>query len=299
MIKLRIFVTDIATVLAQGYDRIEVGRAATSEDAAAQSGTFTSLGNVIVLTAGVEAYSYTDLTGASGQWYVTRYVRAAGAPPNPGGWSDPFPGDPGGHLTAAEFRDYDLTDLTNLDGTPLTNDQLDRHILTASRLVDAQLGWSPVLTQSVERHRWLRDGRIYPRRRPLVAVVGLRLYVSTQAWVSVPPTSVFTNPGLNYVEVIDSLARSYSLTPTLIALGEPVWELTYTHGFAVVPEPIRTATALTTAELLADVKLSKQGFGTMTQARLGDAGFTRSPLAVPDAAARLLEEWSGYRLTVR
>ncbi|MBA3875576.1 MAG: hypothetical protein C0498_01345 [Anaerolinea sp.] len=299
MIKLRIFVSDIATVLAQGYDRVEVGRAATSADAAAQSGTFTSLGNVVVLTAGVEAYSYTDLTGASGQWYVTRYVRAAGSPPNPGGWSDPFAGDAMGYLSAVEFRDYDLTDLTDIDGSLLTNDQLDRHILTASRLVDAHLGWSPVLTQRTERHRWRDNGRLYPARRPIVAVVALTLYVGTTAKVQVPPASVFVADRLGYFEVTYSLASTYVVTPALIPLGEPVWELTYTHGLARIPEAIRTAAALTTAEVLADVKLRKQGFGGLKSARAGDASLTRDQLDVPAAAQALLAEWSSQRLTLR
>lgn len=302
MLKVRVFVTDIATVLGS-YDKVEIGRASTSADASSQTGTFVSLGNVITLTAGVEAYAYVDTTGASGQFYVSRYVNTGTLAT--GSWSDPFLGASMGYLTAAEFRDYDLASLTNIDGSAMTDDQLDRHIATSSRLLDGYLnGLSFSLAQDVERHRWRNDTRrIYPYQRPIVSVDALAVYVGAVQHATFQTTDLYVNTSQHWVEVVALSSVTYSLFPAVAQFGlnEPVAELTYTHGYRTIPQDVRDATAITTAEVLGAASLNKQGLAGLQSATIGGYSITRARgsrggedhfgLDVPAAARRLVDHY--------
>lgn len=303
MLKLRVFVSDIATILAT-YDRVEIGRAANSADASAQSGTFASLGNVITLLTTIESYPWVDTTGAVGQWYTSRYVKQAGGP-TPGPWSSPFQGATMGYISAAEFRDYDLTDLTDLDGSAFTDDQLDRHIATARRLLDAELnGLSFDLRQDIERHRWRGDTRrIYPYQRPLVSADALTLYIGVTQKAVIQASQLFVNWSASYIEVTDLATATYALFPAIASLGlvEPVAELTYTHGYSVIPQDVKDANALTAAEVLAERALNKQGFGGLNQAKIGGYSISRRVtgqsgeipgLVVPSAAKKLVSHYN-------
>lgn len=299
-LKLRVFVSDIATVYAS-YDRVQLGRAATQADASSQAGTFTNLGSVITLTSTAESYSYIDRDGAVGQWYVSRYFNSATSAA--GAWSDPFQGAVMGYISAAEFRDYDLTDLTDIDGTALTDDQLDRHIATASRLLDGYLnGLSFALRQDTERHRWHWDTRrIYPYQRPIVSADALKVFVAPQQTATFSLTDIYVNTQASYIEVANLSTVTYSLFPVLAQFGlmEPVAELTYTHGYQVIPQDVKDATALTTAEVLGDRALNKQGMAGLSHARIGEYQINRKTsgpglvlgLDVPAAAKGLVDHY--------
>jgi hypothetical protein len=297
MIRLTVPVTDIATQIAT-YNRIEIGRAASKADADARTGTWESLGQVITLVPLVSAYSYDDEGAADGQFHTYRLVHSGtGAT---GSWST-IKGRTLGYLTAAEYRAYELGDLTDASGNDLTDAALDAFIATASSLVDSYVGYSFAYRQSTERHTWRqKNRRVYPRSKPIVSVSSFKVYVSNQQNAAFTVQDTFVNADQGYVEVTSLANVTYSLFPAIVALGliEPVAEITYTHGYQYTPSQIKDAVALTTTDLIARDALAKQGLSGLSRLRVGEMEmYSDRPQGeslanpLPSAACAILDQY--------
>jgi hypothetical protein len=298
MIRVSIPVTDIATQIAS-YNKIEIGRANTKADADARTGTWVSLGQVVTLVALVSKYQYDDDGAAEGHFHTYRLINSStGA----AGSYTTVRGRTLGYLTAEEFREYQLGDLTDPSGTALTDVAIDSFISTASRLVDAYVGYSFQYRQTTERHVWnQKSRRVYPREKPIVAVSSMKVYVSNLQNAAFTVNDVFVNADRGYVEVTSLANVTYSLFPAIVALGliEPVAELTYTHGYQYTPTDIKDAVALTTVDMIARDSLAKQGLTGLSRLRVGEmemysdapAGGAARLLQVPSAACTILDPY--------
>jgi len=300
MIRVTVPVSDIATKIAS-YNKIELGRATSKADADAQSGSFASIGQVITLVPLVSSYDYDDDGAAERQFHAYRFINSSTSAAT--SWTT-IVGKPLGYLTADEFREYQLGDLTLPDGTALSDRALDAFIGTASRLVDSYVGYSFAFRQSVERHVWKQASRrVYPYEKPIVAVSSMKVYVSNQQNAAFTVNDVFVNADRGYVEVTSLATVTYSLFPAIVALGliEPVAELTYTHGYQYTPADVKDAVALTTVDLIARDSLAKQGLNGLSRIRVGEmemysdrvnqgGGAARMP-SLPTAAMALIDNY--------
>jgi hypothetical protein len=308
-VKLTINVSDIQTAVAT-YNAIQVGRAATSADAAAQNGTFTNLGSVITLNAVVSAYEYTDTGCASNQWSTWRLYNTSTLAG--GSWATPVQGQPLGYITVDEFRSYEIGDLTDPDGTPLSDQKIERLIKAAGGLADSYVGYSFEYVQNKEKHPWnQKNRRIYVRQRPIISVSEVSVHVSAQQSAKFTINDFYINEDRGYVEVTSLAAVTYSLFPAIVALGmiEPVVEITYTHGYQSAPQPVKDAVALITVDLLAKDNLIKQGMGGLSRFRIGEfemyaanpqgereGGKAGNSIRIPRSAMALLDQYQGTAL---
>lgn len=297
MIRVTVPVADIATQISS-YNKIELGRANSKADADARTGTWTSIGQVITLVPNVSAYTYDDDGAADGQFHTYRLINSGTSAA--ASWVT-TKGKALGYLTADEFREYQLGDLTSPDGTPLTDAALDSFIGVASRLADAYVGYSFAYKLSTERHPWSQKSRrVYPRQKPIVAVSAMQVYVSNQQNAAFTVNDVFVNADRGYVEVTSLATVTYSLFPAIVALGliEPVAELTYTHGYQYTPSDVKDAVALIVTDMIARDSLAKQGLNGLSRLRVGEmemysdqpaSGGQRAPL--PAAACAMLDNY--------
>lgn len=292
-------VSDIST-----YNRVEIGRADSESDATSRTGTWSSIGYQS-LVANVGTYDYTDNDGTSVSWYSYR-LNNSGTGAN-GSWSDPAPGRHFGYLSAAEFREYEMGDLTNPDGSDISDNKIRQLIKVASSMVDSYVGYTFDHRSSTEKHRWdQHTRRIYPIHRSIISVESVKIYVSAQQSASFTVNDIFINSDRGYVEITSLANVTYSLFPAIVALGmiEPVAEITYTHGASVPPQDIKDATALIAIELLARDGLAKQGLQAISRLRVGEMeiytnesgqGGSRQPrnpaAAIPLAATLLLDQY--------
>jgi hypothetical protein len=76
MIVLRIRARNVADVMGQGYDTIQVYRDTSA------TGLFSASIGTIPLITGQENYSFTDPGGTASNWYVVTYLRVAAPPPS-------------------------------------------------------------------------------------------------------------------------------------------------------------------------------------------------------------------------
>lgn len=298
MLKVTFSVDPIDVLMAAGYTQIEAGRASTREDAASQSGTFVNLGVVANLVESVSGYDYHDESGARGQWYNYRLKKANGTYAS---WNTPIQGWSSGYLTVSEFRNYEMGDLNDFDGTPLPDSKIERFIGLASRAADSYCGQHFGLEQVTERHRWrIETRRIYPRQANVQNVVSLKIYVSAGQRADFQLSDLFLNSNENYVEVTSLATVTYSLFPAIVALGlmEPTAEITYVHGFPSVPQDIKDATAFLTVDMLGKDALQRQGTIGLDRLIVGETQmFLQQPIKgvpnmhMPAYAASLLDRW--------
>ena len=292
-------VSDIST-----YNRVEIGRADSETDATSRTGTWSSIGYQ-TLVANVGTYEYTDNDGTSVSWYSYRLNNSStGAN---GSYSDPAPGRHFGYIGVAEFREYELGDLTNPDGSEISDNKIRQIVKVASSLVDSYVGYTFDHRSSTEKHRWNQGTRrIYPVHRSIISVENVRVYVSAQQSAAFTVNDIFINSDRGYVEITSLANVTYSLFPAIVALGmiEPVVEITYTHGASVPPQDIKDATALIAVELLARDSLAKQGLQAISRLRVGEMEIysneagqggsraKRDPsAAIPLAATLLLDQY--------
>jgi hypothetical protein len=300
MIRVLIPVPDIATKIAS-YNKIEIGRANNKADADARTGTWASLGQVVTLVPLVSQYRYDDDAAADGYYHTYRIINSSNNSAT--AWVT-TKGKTLGYLTADEFREYQLGDLTDKNGTDLADATLDSFIATASRLVDAYVGYSFQYRQTTERHIWQqKNRRVYPREKPIVAVSAFRVYVSNQQNAAFTVNDVYLNPDRGYLEVTSLANVTYSLFPAIVALGliEPVAEITYTHGYQFTPSDVKDAVALTAVDMIARDSLAKQGMTGLSRLRIGEMEMYSDQLAsrsgqqsvhtLPPAAATILEQY--------
>jgi hypothetical protein len=298
MIRLTIPVSDIATQIVS-YNKIEIGRANTKADADARTGTWANIGQVITLVPNVSAYTYDDDGAADGQFHTYRLINSS---TSAAGSYTTIIGRSLGYLTAEEFRSYQMGDLSDPSGNPLTDATIDSFIGIASRLVDSYVGYSFALKQTTERHNWSqKTRRVYPRQKPIVAVTDFRVYVSNQQNAHFTVADVFVNSDRGYVEVTSLATVTYSLFPAIVALGliEPVAEIVYTHGYQYIPSDVKDAIALITVDLIAKDSLAKQGMNGLTRLRVGDMEMQGTmpakggvlPGAIPNAALTMLDNY--------
>jgi hypothetical protein len=298
MIRLTIPVSDIATQIAS-YNKIEIGRANTKADADARTGTWASIGQVITLVPNVSAYTYDDDGAADGQFHTYRLINSS---TSAAGSYTTIVGRSLGYLTADEFRSYQMGDLNDPTGNPLTDATLDSFISVASRLADSYVGYSFSLKQTTERHNWSqKTRRVYPREKPVVSVSAFRVYVSNQQNAAFTVNDIFVNSDRGYVEVTSLATVTYSLFPAIVALGliEPVAEIVYTHGYQYIPSDIKDAIALITVDLIAKDSLAKQGLTGLTRIRVGEMEMQSAgpssggvmPSAIPSAALTMLDNY--------
>lgn len=297
MIRVTVPVADIATQILS-YNKIELGRANSKADADAKTGTWTSIGQVITLVPNVTAYTYDDDGAADGQFHTYRLINSSTSAAT--AWTT-VKGKSLGYLTADEFREYQLGDLTTPDGGELSDAALDSYIAVASRLADSYVGYSFAYKLSTERHPWTQKSRrVYPREKPIVSVSALKVYVSNQQNAAFTVNDVFVNADRGYVEVTSLATVTYSLFPAIVALGliEPVAELTYTHGYQYTPSDVKDAVALIVVDMIARDSLAKQGLTGLSRLRVGEmemysdqpaSGAMRSPL--PAAACAMLDNY--------
>lgn len=297
MIRLTIPVADIATSISS-YNKIEVGRASTKADADARTGTWESLGQVITLVPLVGAYVYDDDNAAEGVFHTYRLINSSTSAAT--SWST-IRGKTLGYLTAAEFRAYEMGDLTDSSGSDLSDPAVDAFISVASRLVDSYVGYSFGYRQTTERHVWnQKSRRVYPREKPIVSVAAFKVYVSNQQNAAFTVNDIYVNSDRGYVEITSLANVTYSLFPAIVALGliEPVAEITYTHGYQYIPSPVKDAVALTVSDLIARDSLAKQGMTGLSRLRVGEMEmYTDKPLgaasvkAIPAAAETILDQY--------
>jgi hypothetical protein len=279
MVKVTFSVGGIATQYAAGYRSIEAGRAATQADALAKSGTFSNLGVVLTLIPGVESYDFNDSGAARGQWHVFRLKKANG---DYSAWFAPQQGWAAGYLTVEEFKAYEMGDLNDFEGQPLSDSKLERFIGLASRAADAYCGQHFGLEQVTERHRWRQETRrIYPRQSNAVSVSSLKIYVSSGQLATFNLADLFINSNENWVEITSLASVTYSIFPAIVALGltTPTAEITYIHGFDPIPQDIQDATAFIAVDLLGRDALAKQGTIGLNRLIVGD---TQMFLNVPE-----------------
>lgn len=292
-------VSDIST-----YNRVEIGRADNEADATSRTGTWSSIGYQN-LVANVGTYDYTDNDGTSVSWYSYRLNNSSTG--SNGAYSTPAPGRHYGYLGAAEFREYEMGDLTNPDGSDISDNKIRQIIKVASSLVDSYVGYTFDHRSSTEKHRWdQKTRRIYPVHRSILSVEAVRIYVSAQQSAAFTVNDIFINSDRGYVEITSLANVTYSLFPAIVALGmiEPVAEITYTHGASVPPQDIKDATALIAIELLARDGLAKQGLQAVSRLRVGEMEIytneagqggsrqRRDPAAaIPLAATMLLDQY--------
>ena len=305
-VKLTIQISDITTASAT-YNAIQVGRAATSAEAAAQTGTFANAGAVISLNSVVSTYEYNDNDCASNQWSTWRLYNTSTLAS--GAWATPVQGQPLGYITVDEFRSYELGDLSGPDGESVSNQKLERLIKAACGLADSYVGYSFEYVQNKEKHPWnQKNRRIYVRQRPIVSVSAVSVHVSAQQSAAFTLNDFYINEDRGYVEITSLAAVTYSLFPAIVALGmiEPVVEIVYTHGYQVAPQPVKDAVALIVVDLLAKDNLVKQGMGGLSRFRVGEmdmysaypqgereGGKMGSSLRIPRAAMALLDQYQG------
>ena len=303
MIKVTISTPNVATLL-QSYSHIQLGRAATSADAAARTGTFVDLGAVVPLTELVTAYDYFDDGAAVGQWHTWRASNSTGT--SGGSWSTPSRGQEQGYITVDQFREYEIGVLTNPDGSEMGDRKLERFLKVASSLVDSYTQQTFQIRQDTERHKWVQaTRRIYPYRRPINSLVSLSVFVSAQQSASFTVNDVYINKDRNYFEVTSLANVTYSLFPVMVNLGliEPVAVLTYTSGTAEVPEDVKDATAIIAAHLIAEDSLDKQGLGAMSELTVGSMTMKRHMPepgvrfdGIPGTAAAILDQYVGVNV---
>lgn len=298
MIRVSIPVPDIATQILS-YNKIEIGRASTKADADARTGTWASIGQVVTLVPLVSKYQYDDDAAAEGYFHTYRLINSSTSAAS--SWTTTR-GKTLGYLTAEEFREYQLGDLTDAAGTDLTDAALDAFIGTASRIVDSYVGYSFQYRQTTERHSWQqKTRRVYPREKPIVSVSAFRVYVSNQQNAAFTVNDIYVNPDRGYVEITSLANVTYSLFPAIVALGliEPVAEITYTHGYQYTPTDVKDAVALTAVDLIARDSLAKQGLNGLSRLRVGEmemysdapSGGASSVLSIPSAACTILDPY--------
>jgi hypothetical protein len=292
-------ISDIAT-----YNRIQVGRADTEDDATAKSGTWELLG-YIPLVANVSSYTYTDVEGDATHFYSYR-LNHSGTNAT-GSWSSNIVGRVEGYLTVPEFREYEIGDLNLPDGTQVSDQKIRSMVKMASSMVDSYVGYSFDHRRSVERHKWdQHTRRIYPRHKNVISVEAVRIYVSALQSAAFTVNDIFINDDRGYIEITSLANVTYSLFPAIVALGmiEPVAEITYTHGKTNIPQDIKDATALITVDLLAKDNVTKQGLQGISRLRVGEmeiyadqsgsggSRIKRDPLAsIPLAATLMLDAY--------
>ena len=308
-VKLTIQISDITTAVAT-YNAIQVGRAATSADAAAQNGTFVNSGAVILLNGVVSTYEYNDNDCASNQWSTWRLYHTGTLAS--GAWSTPIQGQPLGYITVDEFRSYELGDLNGPDGESVSDQKLERLIKAACGLADSYVGYSFEYVQNKEKHPWnQKNRRVYVRQRPIVSVSEVSVHVSAQQSAKFTLNDYYINEDRGYVEITSLAAVTYSLFPAIVALGmiEPVVEIVYAHGYQVAPQPVKDAVAMIVVDLLAKDNLIKQGMGGLSRFRVGEmdmysaypqgereGGKSGSSLRIPRSAMALLDQYQGTAL---
>jgi hypothetical protein len=289
-------VTDIAT-----YNRLEIGRATSESDATTRTGTWSIIGYQS-LVSNVSTYEYTDPDGTSVNWYSHR-LNHSGTNAS-GSWGAPITGRVYGYLSVGEFKEYEIGDLFNPDGTEVSDAKIRQLVKIASSMIDSFVGYSFDHRRSTEKHRWSQQTRrIYPIHKGIVSVEAVRIYVSAQQSAAFTVNDIFINDDRGYVEITSLANVTYSLFPAIVALGmiEPVAEITYTHGNTVTPQDIKDATALIVVDLLAKDSLAKQGLQGVSRLRVGEmeiyadpasVGPARVPLAaIPQAAILLLDPY--------
>lgn len=298
MIRLTIPVPDIATQILS-YNKIEIGRANSKADADARTGTWASIGQVVTLVPNVSAYTYDDDGAAEGQVHTYRLINSSTSAAT--SWVT-IVGKALGYLTAEEFRAYQMGDLNDPSGNPLSDAALDVFIAVASRLVDSYVGYSFALKQTTERHNWSqKTRRVYPRQKPIVSVSNFRVYVSNEQNAAFTVNDVFVNADRGYLEVTSLATVTYSLFPAIVALGliEPVAEIVYTHGYQYIPSDVKDAVALIAVDLIAKDSLAKQGMNGLTRIRVGEMEMQGAmpakggimPSAIPSAAMTMLDNY--------
>lgn len=298
LVKLNVpgIITDIAT-----YNRVEIGRADNTADATSRTGTWEIIGYQ-ALSANVGLYEYNDPDGKTISRYSYRLNHSGTAAS--GSWSEPVPGSVYGYLSVAEFKEYEIGDLENPDGTAVSDQKIRSLIKIGSSMIDSFIGYTHDHRQSTEKHRWSNQTRrIYPIHSPIISVDSVKIHVSAQQSASFTVNDIFINSDRGYVEITSLANVTYSLFPAIVALGmiEPVAEITYTHGNELVPQDIKDATALIVVDLLAKDSLAKQGMVGVSRLRVGEmeiyadpaaVGPTRQPLAsIPQAAILLLDPY--------
>jgi hypothetical protein len=303
MIKVTISVPNIASVISS-YSHIQLGRAATSAEAASQAGSFANLGAVIPLSSLVSAYDYFDDGAAVGQWHTWRPSNSTGS--SGGSWSAPFRGQEQGYITVDQFREYEMGVLTNPDGSTMGDRKLERFLRVSSGLVDAYTQQSFQLRQDTEKHKWNQaTRRVYPYRRPINSLVSMTVYVSAQQSAAFTVNDIYVNKDRNYFEVTSLANVTYSLFPVMVNLGliEPVAVLTYTSGYSEVPDDVKDATAIIAAHLIAEDSLDKQGMGAMSELTVGSMTMKRHMPepgvrfdGIPGTAAAILDQYVGVNV---
>lgn len=212
-----------------------------------------------------------------------------------------------GYITVDEFRSYEIGDLADPDGNAVSDQKIERLIRAAGGLADSYVGYSFEYVQNTEKHPWnQKNRRVYVRQRPIVSVSEISVHVSAQQSAKFTINDFYINEDRGYVEVTSLAAVTYSLFPAIVALGmiEPVVEITYTHGYTNVPQPVKDAVALITVDLLAKDNLVKQGMGGLSRFRLGNFelygenpnGPSDRSLRIPRSAMVLLDQYTGTAL---
>ena len=254
VIKLTFTVSNIADVLAAGYDRIKVYRSTTG-----LTGAYSEIsvaGTRPVLELGKTQYSYTDEAGEDTYWYSnTFFDTSASIPESPR--SEPSQGETDPYLSILSVEQLKTSylfgiDLTDDNGCPFPDELFERYIRSGiawvSRALDLPI--APVVYTETDAQRldfYRQDYYKYIRLQvdeyPILSVESIKLVLPTEqevidfdpSWWQVQKFSgqIEIIPGRGQLSVI-TLGQTGAWLPLIYGWTDyipHVFRVAYTAGF--------------------------------------------------------------------
>ena len=276
MIRLTVYVDDIASVLAGGYTHVRIYMATSSGGAYSHQ---TDL--LTALAAGTTTYTILDADGVEGNYYKAAYY---GATPGQSDYSDPLTATLLTYCSVAEVKDYLAGQAWATDGIRdgLIADLCSR--VTAA--FDNRLGRTLFNSAAVSETHHARvrfDGRfhIWPQRRPVNSVSAFT-YKALPSDTAVAVT-VATDVAIDGDEVLVYTG----LTPTQPSARAYICAITYDGGYATIPADITQAAVRTVAYWLK--QRSANAFDVQVDPAIG---VTIVPSALPADVRDLLRGYA-------
>lgn len=192
---------------------------------------------------------------------------------------------------------------TGIDFSGLTDPEMEALIARASRLVNAYVGQSLLLTEyENEQHPWRHTRRVYLYNWPVTEVTAVRIRIGAETTATLQASEIYTNNTGHYIEA-STLALAFGVTPSIISLGlyEPEVEVDYSAGYETIPDDVKDATAIIASSLFLAKGLFEEGTAGVVSYTIGSyqvsfgtkqlggvAGFANY---IPDIAKELLDDY--------
>jgi hypothetical protein len=235
VIRLTVYVEDIANVLTAGYTVVRVYMATTS------GGSYAHQADLLTtLTTGVTTYTVLDIDGVSTNYYKTAYY---GGTPGESEFSEPMTGTLTTYCDVSDVRDYWRGDRWTTDGIR------DGYVADLCRMVTAEIDGaigrtlfhSSSITETT-RSRVRYDGalHLFPVRRPInsVSAASYKFYLTDTAISFVVADTVQIDG--SQVLIYTGLSPTDGTRPLTVTL-------VYDGGYTTIPDDIRRAATRTVA----------------------------------------------------